>query len=122
MQLELVTFEQAKLLKEAGFDWDVNYYYWKTPGGYWDGDYTPDASNQNTLPHTISRPTIALALKWLREVRKIHATIEPAFNFSRWFVAIHNADEMVWERIRPSFHTHDLAESAALTHALNLIK
>ena len=60
-QLQLVTFKQAKKLKEAGFDWKV--YYWYNS----DGSLSCFVENldRNTKNMGVSAPNIALALKWI---------------------------------------------------------
>jgi hypothetical protein len=62
-QLQLVSFEQAKRLKEAGFDWDVHIAYFNN---------TPMSGafmNRNVIPDHYSAPAVALALKWFRDVK-----------------------------------------------------
>ena len=72
-QLQIVTFEQAQRLKEAGFDWDVEAYYsygvlcraknvW-TYHNFNDNCYSIDEVG------VMSAPTVALALKWARDVK-----------------------------------------------------
>ena len=66
-QLQFVTFDQAKRLKELGFDW-------KCYMRYDDERLTKSyISNHNalTLNDVFSAPTMALVLKWCRDVKKI---------------------------------------------------
>ena len=53
---DYVSFETAKLLKEKGFDENVISFY---------------------PPGDIQRPTLQMAMKWLREVHKLHIDILP---------------------------------------------
>jgi hypothetical protein len=57
-ELKLVTYEQAKKLKALGFDWEATAYY----------DFTITS---------IAAPTVALALKWMRNKTKILFYIRP---------------------------------------------
>jgi hypothetical protein len=75
-QLQLVTFEQAKRLKAAGFDWETK-------------DTYLIAGDGMTYNVVISKPTIAHALMWFREVHGCHLFIYPD-NFTNaideWFI------------------------------------
>jgi hypothetical protein len=69
-ELQLVSFDQAKRLKDAGFDWECNIVW-----AFYDNEIA--RSNEpvkNNLFH-LTVPTVALALKWLRDVRGIHGDI-----------------------------------------------
>ena len=82
-ELQLVNFSQAKRLKAAGFDWEVSEFY--------DGDKLTDYIsakfdsecplinnyndsgfdlNDGVEKEWFSAPTVALALMWLRNVKK----------------------------------------------------
>jgi hypothetical protein len=54
--LQLVSLEQAKKLKELGFNWEVDFY-------------------ADVHRNFYSAPTIALALKWFRDVKGCRYTI-----------------------------------------------
>ena len=65
---DYVSFETAKLLKEKGFDEPCNHYddcgqFW-IPGGY----------NKN-LSYHFPAPTLQMAMKWLREERKLYVNV-----------------------------------------------
>ena len=91
-ELQLVSLAQAKKLKEMGFDWEVCYYYrWSPelfdkregnfrlnrifdysdplPTDYNNGDY----DGENDIHY--SAPSVALALKWFRDVKGCRYTI-----------------------------------------------
>ena len=72
MQLQLVTLEQAKKLKELGFDWECIYLY--DESGKRCSVITKE--NHNDLPIFFSAPEIALALKWFRDERGMRYNIE----------------------------------------------
>ena len=72
---DYVSFETAKLLKEKGFDECTELCF---VGEEWEGS-TPLTNSQ--LPDgRYSRPTLQMAMKWLREVHKIHISIEIGFD------------------------------------------
>jgi hypothetical protein len=64
-ELQLVTFEQAKRLKAAGFDWETIHLYFE------DGslNFTINDENHNNDDFAFSAPTVPLALKWFRDVQ-----------------------------------------------------
>lgn len=64
MELEIVTFEQAKVLKELGFPQNVKHNY----------TYASDGQFFNMLSQVAVciAPTLELVAKWLREEKNIH--------------------------------------------------
>jgi hypothetical protein len=79
-QLQLVTFEQAKRLKQLGFDWNVGYFYNPASkqlkpnfiiraeeGEFLTADYFLVDNNYDRKHPKISAPSVALALKWMRD-------------------------------------------------------
>jgi len=78
MELLLVDFEQAKMLKEAGFDWPTyKLYMFKTKALKNFTETIGVLKNHNaTGAQWISCPTVALALQWLREERRVHVYVK----------------------------------------------
>ena len=72
---QYVTFETAKLLKQAGFGIPV-YDFWEYVGEYVECR-SDCAANHNKHGHLTSRPTQALAARWLREVHHIYIMPQP---------------------------------------------
>lgn len=79
---DYVSYENAVLLKEKGFDPSIDHYY--DTNGRMDGDFTTEA-----FPCC----THQMALKWLREVHNIHIEIryvpnqftdEPSYKAMIW--------------------------------------
>ena len=90
-----VSIETAKLLKQAGFDWEIDTFYQR----YYEGDGHDNSipteefvlhnadyahcSNWNNTPltnlngilHRLSAPTLEVAQKWLREVKNCQIEI-----------------------------------------------
>ena len=118
--LQLVTFEQAKRLNEAGFDWGVSFTY--DNDGTLEGRNTPfGAANFNNGDGDYSAPAVALALKWCRDVKGIDAFVktdpngrEPPVNLS--YLAI------LGGRLVSNYcRYYDEAESALLDAVLDFL-
>jgi len=130
-ELQLVTFEQAKQLKEIGFDWNVNTYYFS------DGELHQNVSINGFSDWNIghcyfSAPTVALALQWIRDVKKT----PNAVNF--WDVVswayegsyqVCNIIDIGDKRLQPrttyttpSNSDYNIAESALLDELLNILE
>lgn len=70
---DYVSFETAKLLKEKGFDEPCLSYFWSE--GI-DTSYTETPFTQNNMYEgQILRPTLQMAMKWLREVHSLWCEI-----------------------------------------------
>lgn len=69
-ELNYVTPAQAKVLKQLGFDWLCQ---WSYTGINF--DRTVRFSTNNQYESFNARPTVALAIKWLREAKNIHLFI-----------------------------------------------
>ena len=68
MQLQLVTLEQAKKLKDLGFDWFTLHYYYNSN---FDNYSLACRECEKVLESEIPAPSVALALKWFRDEKKI---------------------------------------------------
>jgi len=93
-QLQIVNFEQAEKLKskEIGFDWETPYFNKK---GELSGLYLP---------------TVALALKWFRDVKGMHGYIKYWSGFGWAYYGSSYVD-----KVKPTLYlTYDEAESALL--------
>lgn len=88
IQEDYVSFELAKLLKEKGFNAMCEHYFSEkldgsischTAVGHW-----------NAIMNFIARPSLSLAMKWLREIHKISIDIctvqgrEVSYMFNIW--------------------------------------
>lgn len=68
-QEDYVSFETAKLLKEKGFDEPTLWFYV--------GDGTKFYAHKTAGDDWWRRPTLQIAMKWLREVHNIHIELNP---------------------------------------------
>jgi len=141
-QLQLVNFEQAKRLKQLGFDREClcRYNVRKTKSGEkvtlakpptvrnyidWNNHWY---NNKETFPNAnsflISAPTIALALKWFRDVKMIGCSVtqviligkkskEYTFSYNKTYGCDYCTHD---------FDTYESAESALLDELLTLIE
>lgn len=121
---QFVSFDTAKLLKEAGFDVPCTSQY--TEGmGVWDVEYPYDFNKDD---FGYSRPTQALAARWLREKHRIAldvAFILPSVDGDVWQYFVGEMDDMIWEgeyETGRKYGTYEQAMEAGLQEAIKLIK
>lgn len=92
-----VPFDTAKLLKEAGFDVPCNSYY-ELEGGEVVRKDSIGSSDYNAYEDTVcSRPTQALAARWLREVHHYAICVWFSKDHEKWFYAHGDMDNMAFD-------------------------
>ena len=123
---QFVSFDTAKMLKEAGFHIPCIKVYNKHSKNL---DAWSYASDSNQHQRYYSAPTQALAAMWLREKHRIVvdvAFIPPSVNGDVWQYFIGEMDDMVWEGdFEPSdrrYKTYEEALEEGLKRSLELIK
>ena len=125
---QFVSFDTARILKEAGFDVPC-YVQYSERGVQWNAS-CPENFNANDWG--CSCPTQALAARWLREVHKIHVYAiqtnlpytEPQTTKWEWGYVIDkvddpNSDETTCDMY---FDSYEAAFEAGLKRGLKLIK
>lgn len=117
---DYVSFETARLLKEAGFIVFCDKYFVKPEIT----DYYKSRginANWNALDEYFSRPTLSLAAKWLREVKNIHIQIYCTSNSDWGYMAdiIGDCYEPLCEN--SEFPTYERAMEVALEEVLEWI-
>lgn len=133
-QLQLVTFEQAKRLDAVGFDYPVFDWYFKDGTFHkqenvkgckgWEGWHCWKA----TKGIRFSAPAVALALKWLRDVKNIQSDvnyIEIARLSPKIIYKGRYQNNVLYEYIEKftnSFDTYEAAESALLDELLTVLE
>ena len=114
----LVTYEQAKLLKEFGFDWECNYWYHPADESlYESGDFY----NHNSSETVYSAPTLSQVQKWIYD--KFGWWIIPLMVEGNKF--IFDITDKYVEPVDQSFESFDtpfIALSKGIDKALELLK
>ena len=128
---QFVSFETAKLLKEAGFEANLKTRYVeeeKDEWAFWDSG--TKRSDYNYFDDTIACPTQALAARWLREVH--HLNVYACFDDvcfddgeRKWFFMRENTmiNDYTSEYCSIiSYDSYEQALEAGLQEAIKLIK
>lgn len=118
---EYVTYEQAKVLKAAGFDYECDYHFSKedAPGGLVWGIKSFAPANHNANGY-LSIPTLAQAAKWLREKKNLHISIN-CQNKDEWSYAIFKIGETSATNYGINNKSYEAALSAGVTLCLGII-
>lgn len=111
-QLQLCSYNHAKRLQAAGFDWPTEAFFY--PGGNADIWVFTDHNKNGKY----SAPSIALALKWCRDVKGVICGVAATTDGSKYVGAYGNKGM----RDRCVFSTYDEAESALLDAILDYLE
>lgn len=118
-----VSFDTAKMLKEAGFDCNCRKWYSQQDNDVleWEADA---GCNWNVYNSDISRPTQALAARWLRDVYNLHISTEPYAGTWHWVLWNVNGTFIANSATKgkEDFETCEEAIEDALQEAIKLIK
>jgi len=115
---DYVSLEVAKLLEQAGFNAECNH-------AYFNGtlvDYTMFGFCLGG--ELINAPTIQMVAKWLREVHRLHISIQLAYSIPRAYEACIMRTDIcndVFLCPEQDFKTYDAAYNAALKYCLEYI-
>lgn len=117
---DYVSFETAKLLKEKGFDW-CTYAYYEDEDNPNISLHASKAINWNKTEF-ISKPTLQMAMKWLREEHDAIVNVFYDKDDEKWWCAEHYR-MLVGEYTLIGHHnTYEQACEAAIRYCLeNLI-
>ena len=135
-----VSLEVAKLLKEAGFDWECETCYMgKSKRAYkynkcfnWNlprKDFEKEGSdnlfyafiNQKKTNNFVSTPTLDVAQRWLREVHHLHITIFSSSQES-WMFRITKQHQSLEDGVYgEDFYTYEEAQEAGIKKTLEMI-
>lgn len=127
-----VSFDTARMLKEAGFDVPTSTHY-SNSGEVWQSS-APEDYNDDKSCKACSRPTQALAARWLREVHGIHVSSnifmdsandadgKTVDEWTFWsFDLFDNSGRIIEER-DDRYDSYEEALEAGLREAIKLIK
>ena len=123
---DYVSFEQAKALKELGFDWEVVKGYSHFPGEKIKScNFQEENVNKIYSKWCFAAPTLDQAQKWLRNVKKTYLLID----YEKWFTKPFSLEiyKEVGEKIihkcyQNGFQTYEEAISAGIDKALEILK
>ena len=124
-QLQLASFEQAKRLKKLGFDWKTSYKYARYSYAHSDrsgfclmrwGECCVEDENNSPAP------TVALAFKWMRDVKEIVGGVSCRAMPIRYYFGIYKTKTMLWKHGERLFDTYEAAESALLDEILHILE
>ena len=107
-----VSLEVAKLLKEAGFDWECTDKYERSIIACRYEDY--------------EKPTLSVAQRWLRVVKGIHLYVRPILDEHKYVVTV-VVDDLTWGQVNDNngtskrFNTYEEAQEAGIKKALEII-
>lgn len=117
-----VSLEVAKLLKEAGFDWETEF------GQHiWDRDKRLETNrNFNAEKYLVSLPTLDVAQRWLRDIKNISVDInsDKHGNYSYVIHYINMTDYTLPSVLAISayiFNTYEKAQKDAIKKVLEII-
>ena len=101
---DYVSFETAKLLKEKGFNKDTY-----TMSMYDENGEAKDVLLLKAGEEPVLRPTLQMAMKWLREMHNIDISVVPHPNkedktFGYEFVYWNGGEIMPYDEKRPTYH------------------
>ena len=129
-QLQLCSLEQSKQLKAAGFDWPT-ISYWDTSVNirlrhhYKPIDHNNDAQYaKEEWGKYISAPTVAHALKFLRDEKGIIGIVNFCGENCLYYytISFRQTSGSRYKKIGESYESYELAESALLDELLTLIE
>ena len=121
---DYVSFETAKLLKEKGFDKNLQYYY-DTDGilvRCCNGEYF-----SNKKSNSFIAPTLQMAMKWLVQEYRFYVNVAPSVEGYYWTDKWHSYVEMLNKRYPfgkfvGTFNSPEQASEEAIKYCLkNLI-
>ena len=130
-----VSLEVAKLLKDAGFDWECKEYYYNFATTGWSLSFDDNFVNWNSWSERyISAPTLEVVQKWLREVKHLDISIhyDPTIKSQPYVYFIYDVEEKfndILGIISPITHSYsdgyfykyEEAQEAGIKKALEMI-
>lgn len=116
---QYVTFETARMLKEAGFR-DKTKTHYSNSGEVWETEMPADY-NDDFNCNTCNRPTQSLAARWLRETHKICLILTPMTD--GWMYDLYDLKKCQYIILSKDtgIVTYETAFEEALQECLNLI-
>lgn len=123
---QYVSFDTAKMLKKAGFDYKVHKYFYRPRLSSKTMErFAMSPRNANEEARSISCPTQALAARWIRETHGFHVFAKRAYDYilSRhtWGFCIQRAKYDTVFSLEIGFDSYESALEAGLQEILQKI-
>lgn len=116
-----ISLEVAKLLKEAGFDWECCYCYDAVTKDFLDDNEGKFNFNEGDDNDFYSAPTLDVVQRWLREIHHLHITIFSSSQES-WMFRITKPHQKLEDGVYgEDFYTFEEAQEAGIKKALEII-
>lgn len=123
IQEDYVSFETAKLLKEAGFDWK-QYSFYNSEGILINGTFAANWNDKiwDIDGSKISAPTLAIAQRWLREIKELNVEIStwPGALW-RWVVWLINPERRIIASKHQNYKSYEEALEEGIKETLEMI-
>lgn len=118
----LCSLEQAKKLKEIGFNESSPSFYQILSGTtetriLHELDYP-----HNQYKNEYAAPSVLFVAEWLRQEKGIYLCINCTLNWDKWFVTIHNKKEAYWSKRGITFDSYEDALSAGVDAAIEILE
>lgn len=122
-----VSFDTARMLKEAGFEANLKTRYVEEEKGEWAfWDSGTKRSDYNYFDDTIACPTQALAARWIREIHHYAVCVWFSKDHEKWFYAHGNMDKIMFDTdyciSEYIYDSYEEALEAGLKHGLEMVK
>ena len=122
-----VSLEIAKLLKEAGFDWECIKIYYNYPENTDNWSLEDNYMNHHNILHVdfaLLSPTLDVAQRWLRKIKNVVLLVdfnndEDCEENERYGVTIYTGKERIIELA--TYPTYEEAQEAGIKKALEII-
>ena len=121
-----VDLEVAKLLKDAGFDWECCYCYDAKTKDFLDDNEGKFNFNEGDDNDFYSAPTLDVVQRWLREIKCIHLYVRPILDERKYVVTV-VVDDLTWGQVNDNtgtakrFNTYEEAQESGIKKALEII-
>ena len=123
-----VSFDVAKLLKEAGFDWECKLHFSELNAPKEAGIFDISTNKvygvfDNPTEDDILRPTIDVAQRWLREVNDVDIMVRVYYHYGEYYSKSYCGTFYIGDELYTTeqFNTYGEAQEAGIKKALELI-
>jgi hypothetical protein len=119
-QLQLVTYEQAEKLKKLKFNWECEYSYIEA-GIVYTGNRTNTEYEREGYISRRTAPTVALALKWIRDKWNLENGVSPDIDIINDELKYFGHYFHLTLKILPGMNSFEAAESYLLDELIMIL-